>query len=271
MTVSIEELERISIYAGRLIERLKAEGRGFSRKDDGSPVTEADQYAEELILERLAKAYPDIPVVAEELASEGNTPKVAVPRFFLVDPLDGTKEFIRGSGDYTVNIALIENRAPIAGVVAAPARNVLYSGAGTAAARVGIDVEGRRSDRRAIRVLSRNDCWVAVVSASHMTPATDALLKQLPIARSVSIGSSLKFCLVAEGEADVYPRLGRTMQWDTAAGDAVLRAAGGSTLTLDGAPLLYGPRGSDGLDYANPHFVCFGGVPARLAELSGAA
>lgn len=271
MTVSIEDLELISIDASRLIEKLKAEGRGFSRKEDGSPVTEADQYAEELILQRLAKTYPDIPVVAEELASDGRAPKVAMQRFFLVDPLDGTKEFIRGSSDYTVNIALIENRAPVAGVVAAPARNALYSGADVAAARVGIDGEGRRTDRRTIRVLSRSDSWVAVVSASHMTPATDALLKQLPIASSVSIGSSLKFCLVAEGQADVYPRLGRTMQWDTAAGDAVLRAAGGSTLTLDGAPLLYGHRGSDSLDYSNPHFVSFGGVPARLTKLCGAA
>lgn len=264
----VAELEGIACDAGRLIADIRARGVEVLAKGDGSPVTEADERGEALILERLKQAFPDIPVVAEELASSEGMPEGVSGRFFLVDPLDGTKEFIKGTPDYTVNIALIEGGRPVAGVVVAPGRNELYSGCEQGAERASVPPSGAPRDRRTIRVREPGAAWSAVVSVSHMTDATRAFLDPLPIGERVSVGSSLKFCLVAAGEADIYPRLGRTMQWDTAAGDAVLRAAGGSTATQEGSELVYGPRqGLPENRFENPHFIAFGGPLEKLQAL----
>ena len=191
---------------------------------------------------------------AEESASAGNVPQSLDSRFFLVDPLDGTKEFVAGREDFTVNIALIENGVPIAGIVYAPARAVLYAGAGSAAYRAG--VHGHVEHRIPLDPQKQESPQRIVASRSHMTAQTEEWLGCRPDCSTVNIGSSLKFCLLAEGSADIYPRFGRTMEWDTAAGDAILRAAGGITETLDGKPLVYGKRNqADDEDFANPHFI----------------
>lgn len=265
----VHELERIACDAGHLIAAIRVEGIGATAKGDGSPVTIADARAEELILERLTRSFPGIQVVAEELSSSQGMPDGISDRFFLVDPLDGTKEFIKGTPDYTVNIALIEKGAPVAGVVMAPGRGEIYSGHAGGGARHSLVAEsGALQGSREIRVRMPGAQWTAVVSVSHMTDATRTFLDPLPVAARVSVGSSLKFCLVAAGEADIYPRFDRTMQWDTAAGDAVLRSAGGITMSRDGQVLRYGPRsGLRENRFENPHFVAFGGSAADLARL----
>ncbi|GGB39207.1 3'(2'),5'-bisphosphate nucleotidase CysQ [Sphingomonas metalli] len=226
-------------------------------KADESPVTAADRAAEAILLAALARLAPGIPVVAEEEASAGRVPEVDA-RFFLVDPLDGTREYVRGGDDFTVNVALVERGAPIAGIVYAPARGRLWCGdvARGVAWRAHLH-DGVLGERVALKVRSCRGVPVAVASKSHCTPATEAWLKASGCAERVSVGSSLKFALIAGGEADVYPRPGPTMEWDTAAGDAVLRAAGGHTLCLDGHPLTYAkPR------FFNPGFVASGGHPS---------
>ncbi len=235
-------------------------GPTVQTKSDQSPVTEADERAEAIILSALGAAFPDIPVVAEEASAAGNVPDIAKGSFILVDPLDGTKEFIRKSTDFTVNIALIEAGVPVIGIVYAPARGVAYVGERHGAQKIGVNADFQAISRQTIRVRAPQADLVALASRSHNTPETDEFLRQNAITRTTSVGSSLKFCLVAEGEADVYPRMSRTMEWDTAAGDAVLRAAGGITLGLDNLPLRYGkthqPHDSD---FANPSFIAWGG------------
>jgi len=215
-------------------------------KDDASPVTEADEKAEALILPALEAILPGVPVVAEEAVAAGNIPDVG-ERFWLVDPLDGTKEFINRNGEFTVNIALIENGQPTVGVVLAPALNRLFSGA----VGVGAWIEDE-AGRREISVRTPPEAGVTVVASRSHGDATalDAFLAPYKVAELRSAGSSLKICLVAAGEADLYPRLGRTMEWDIAAGHAVLAAAGGTLTTIEGAVLGYGKPGFD-----NPHFV----------------
>jgi 3'(2'), 5'-bisphosphate nucleotidase len=211
------------------------------RKSDESPVTAADHAAEAIILEALARLAPDIPVVAEEEVAAGRTPEVG-DRFFLVDPLDGTKEFIKRGSDFTVNIGLIEGGEPTLGVVFAPARSELYSGdvrSGEAWLEQREPGAKRSSEPRSIRVRSPGAALAAVASKSHDTPETEAYLKKVGVAERVSIGSSLKFCLLASGQADLYPRPAPTCEWDTAAGDAVLRAAGGKVYALDGSTFSY--------------------------------
>jgi sulfate adenylyltransferase subunit 2/3'(2'), 5'-bisphosphate nucleotidase len=239
-------------------------------KEDGSPVTVADQRAEAIILEGLCKLAPGVPVVAEESVAAGRIPEIGA-EFFLVDPLDGTKEFLRGAdsrGEFTVNIALVRDRAPIAGVVLAPALSRLWV-AGTERAWATNTVE--RGDGmeplQPIHVRPAPDGGVrAIASRSNRNAETEAYLELYDVAEFREAGSSLKFCLLAEGKADLYPRLAPTMEWDTAAGDAILRAAGGRTVTLDGAPLAYGKRGRTGAaDFANPGFVALGGVAFRRA------
>jgi len=240
-------------------------------KADQSPVTVADQAAEAVILAALARLAPGVPVVAEEEAAAGRIPDVGA-RFFLVDPLDGTKEFIRRGTDFTVNIGLIEDGAPTLGVVFAPARDTLYVGD---VARGEAWLEARKpggtaaAPRVALKVRPPGDRLTAVASKSHDTPETEAYLKARGVSERVSIGSSLKFCLVAAGEADLYPRPAPTCEWDTAAGHAVLLAAGGVVYDLSGAPLPYGkPK------FFNPGFLALGGVrglPPLGATLDGAA
>ncbi len=244
----------IMIAAGAEIMRVYASDFAVERKSDASPVTEADGAAEKVILEGLARIAPGIPVIAEEEAAAGRIPETG-NRFFLVDPLDGTKEFISRNGEFTVNIALIENGEPIRGAVYAPALGKLYWGARGEGAYVAEVVDGVLGASRPIGVrLTPPEGLTAVGSRSHGSAETQDYLKAYRVNTFVAAGSSLKFCLVAEGTADIYPRMGPTMQWDTAAGDAVLRAAGGRVETLDGRLLSYGK--TDG-NFANPYFVAF--------------
>ena len=231
-------------YAGEVTRRHKA---------DKSPVTAADEEAEKLILELLHKAAPEIPVVAEESAAAGKLPDVSRGVFFLVDPLDGTKEFLNRNGEFTVNIALIEHSKPTAGVVFAPAVHRLFWGSDAKA------FEERTDTKRVTRIATRAtpaDGMVAIASRSHRDRMTDEYLAHYPIKELVAAGSSLKFCVIAAGEADLYPRHGTTMEWDTAAGDAVLRAAGGRVTRLDGkTPLTYGNAAEK---FTNQSFVAWG-------------
>jgi 3'(2'), 5'-bisphosphate nucleotidase len=218
-------------------EILKLVERGFEveTKKDESPVTVCDRAAEHIVLRALAEAAPGIPVIAEEEVAAGRIPAHG-DTYFLVDPLDGTKEFVRGGDDYTVNIGLIVDGSPRLGVVYQPACDRLWAGQAGEGAFVE-DSEGRR----AIRTRERGPHLDAVASKSHLTQATvDYLREAVGECDHVSIGSSLKFCIVAEGKADIYPRLSPTSEWDTAAGHAVLLAAGGRVDGLDGTPLRYG-------------------------------
>ena len=257
----IERLVAASIEAGALILEVRKRGHAVTRKADFSPVTEADHAAEAAILKHLAEIAPDLPVIAEEAVAAGRIPDVG-REFFLVDPLDGTKEFVKGGDDFTVNIGLIRDGAPVLGVVYAPATGDLYAGAtgeGAWKAKVTGGKPGTRSPI-AVRPAAKGPIRV-VASKSHRTPETDAFIAKYEVEKLVSAGSSLKFCLVAAGEADLYPRLGTTMQWDTAAGDAVVRAAGGKVVTLDGKLLPYGPSGAEGAAaFKNPWFVVAGGT-----------
>ena len=235
--------------AGHVVMRIYATDFAVEVKDDDSPVTLADQCAEKVIFEGLRRITPEIPVVGEEAASAGNIPDVS-NRFWLVDPIDGTKEFVGRNGEFTVNIALVDHGVPVLGLVLAPALDTLYAGAAGLGAWVEI-----KGQRRAIGVRSVPADGLTVVGSRHHgnDAAVDAFLAGRRVAAQRAVGSSLKLCLLAEGLADVYPRFGRTMEWDTAAGDAVLRAAGGSVRTLDGAALAYGKP-----DFENPDFAAWG-------------
>lgn len=248
-TTLLPELEAIARRAGEVILAIYRSDFTTRTKADASPVTEADERAEAVIVAALRALTPGIPVVAEEAVAGGACPVVGA-EFWLVDPLDGTKEFISRNGEFTVNIALVRDGAPVLGVVLAPALGRLFSGAVGAGAELE-DADGRR--RIAVREVP-SDGLTVVGSRSHGDAAAlDAFLGGRKVAALRAAGSSLKFCLVAAGEADLYPRLGRTMEWDIAAGHAVLAAAGGSVRTLDGAPMRYGKAG-----FENPHFVASG-------------
>ena len=255
----LDALVAAAVSAGDAILDIYARADvGASVKGDGSPVTAADAAAEAIILEALAQCAPDIPVIAEEAVAEGHAPPIG-RRFFLVDPLDGTKEFLSRNGDFTVNIALIEDGVPVLGVVHTPAHGEVYVGDASGARRAVLK-DGRLSAWAPIHTRPAPVAGLHVVaSRSHLTEETRDFIARFTVADLVSAGSSLKFCRLAEGSADLYPRLGRTMEWDTAAGDAVLRAAGGAVRTLDGKPLVYGKRGQAGdADFANPWFVASG-------------
>lgn len=256
----LELFEELALEAGRHIMNIFNAGVAFETKADASPVTEADRAAERVILEGLREALADVPCVAEEEIAAGHVPAHCGDAFLLIDPLDGTKEFIKRGSDFTVNIALVRNGIPEVGVVYAPAQGVLYAGRPGAASEAQISADFKIAGRRAIAVSSPAQPLRIVASRSHRTPETDEFLAKYEGAEIVSVGSSLKFCLVASGKADLYPRFGRTMEWDTAAGDAVLRAAGGRTRLVDGGPLLYGKRGqADDADFANPWFIADSG------------
>ena len=214
-------------------------------KADDSPVTEADEAADALISAGLRAAFPDIALVTEEQADSHS---VRADRFFIVDPLDGTKEFVHRRGDFTVNIALIENGTPVLGVVFAPAKKRLFY---TNATGQTVE-ESQDGSLKPLHVSTPdNDALIVVASKSHRDAATDAYINKYNVADSAAAGSSLKFCLVAAGEADLYPRLGRTMEWDTAAGHAVLLGAGGQVVRFDDhTPLTYGKP-----IYENPFFI----------------
>ena len=225
-------LARAALAAGPAVMEEYARESGARSKPDGSPVTAADERAEEIIRECLTRMAPTTPIVAEEAAAAG-CPLDVGARFFLVDPLDGTREFLARNGEFTINVALIDARTPVAGAVYAPAIGRLWfagESAFSCEARVGGDLPDETLWRR-LRTRSAPPRLVALASRSHGDPATEAFLARLPIGQRRVAGSSLKFCVIAEGDADVYPRFAPTMEWDTAAGDAVLRAAGGSCST----------------------------------------
>lgn len=259
----LEGMVAASLEAGLAIWEIFQAGFEVFEKSDASPVTAADTAAEAIILKALAALAPGVPVVAEEEVAAGRIPQVG-ERFFLVDPLDGTREFVKRGTDFTVNIALVERRAPTLGVVYAPARSRLFAGDVTEGAVWTADAEpgGAAGPRRPLRVRPVSDRLTAVASKSHNTPETEAYLRACGVVERVSIGSSLKFCLVAAGEADLYPRPAPTSEWDTAAGHAVLVAAGGRVLAPEGGPLLYAkPR------FFNPGFVATAGFdPPPLAD-----
>ena len=248
----LQQLITISDRAGAEVLALYQQSIAVEHKDDGSPVTLADQASEKIILSGLRQAAPEIPIVSEETS---DSHQIRAKQFFLVDPLDGTKEFVRkdAQGGFTVNIALIEQVGdkllPVLGVVFAPALQRMFSGiVGDGA----IERDQQRSKSISIRQVLP-DGIIAVASLSHKDPATVDWLKKNNITQTRSIGSSLKFCLIACGEADVYPRFAPTMEWDTAAGEAVLRAAGGSVSMTDGTPFYYGKK-----DYRNEGFIAYG-------------
>jgi 3'(2'), 5'-bisphosphate nucleotidase len=248
----MQSLIDLAIIAGREIMAIYATDFSAKAKGDLSPVTEADEAAERVILAGLAKIDPATPVISEEAASAGIIPE-ASDTFFLVDPLDGTKEFISKNGEFTVNIARVENGQPVAGVVYAPAIGRLFWGERGIGAAQGKSDGEEAGDWRKITVRATpEDGATVVASRSHRDQATDDFLKSVKVKSLTSAGSSLKFCLVAAAEADLYPRFGRTMEWDTAAGHAVLAAAGGKVMTVDGAPLAYGKRQRG---YDNPGFI----------------
>lgn len=244
------ELAEVARQAGAEILKVYAQDFTTARKADQSPVTAADLAAEAVILAALRKLAPEIPVVAEEESQASGLPAEAAARFWLVDPLDGTKEFVARNGEFTVNIALVESGVPILGVVHLPALDETYRGHSGLAER-----SVKRAPFEPIRARSvPAEGAVMTISRSH---AAKELVKAEEMGEriqgTVVAGSSLKFCRLAEGAADLYPRLGPTMEWDTAAGHAVLAAAGGSVSTLDGEPLRYGKPG-----FRNPHFIARG-------------
>ncbi|GAB6053380.1 3'(2'),5'-bisphosphate nucleotidase CysQ [Magnetospira thiophila] len=240
----VEAIRDITRRAGAKIMEIYQSDFAVQAKDDKSPVTAADQQAEDLILAALAsevsgKLIEEFPVVAEESAAAGRIPDVTTRPFWLVDPLDGTKEFVHRRGEFTVNIALVEHQIPILGVVLAPAQDTMYWGS-----RLGAFMS--RGDGAPMAIKTRD--WPAeglnvVGSRSHRSEKDEAFLSQFTVANMTPAGSSLKFCKVATGEADLYPRMGRTMEWDTGAGHAVVLAAGGRVTTPEGAPFVYAKPG----------------------------
>jgi 3'(2'), 5'-bisphosphate nucleotidase len=248
----VPTMRRLAIEAGaRIMEFYQTDDLSVDAKADESPVTAADHAADAVIWQGLTQSFPDIPVVTEEKAGSHG---VRASEFFIVDPLDGTKEFIQKRGDFTVNIALVRDGVPVLGVVYAPAKGRLFytDGRGGAVEEDGPHLPEAAGGATPISVAVPGQGGLAVVaSKSHRDAATDAYIARYHVADFKSAGSSLKFCLVATGEAALYPRLGRTMEWDTAAGDAVLRAAGGRVVRFDDhSPLSYGKPG-----FENPFFI----------------
>lgn len=247
-------MRRLALEAGDRIMQIYASPDFEVRaKSDASPVTAADEAADALISAGLRAAFPDLAMITEEqAASHGQQAQT----FLIVDPLDGTKEFVQRRGDFTVNIAYVENGVPLRGVVYAPAKGRLFYtlGDGRAVEETGPFDKETPGDQRPITVsVPDNRALMVVASKSHRDQATDDYIARYGVRDMTSAGSSLKFCLVATGEADLYPRLGRTMEWDTAAGDAVLRGAGGHVVRLDDhTPLTYGKPG-----YENPFFIAY--------------
>jgi 3'(2'), 5'-bisphosphate nucleotidase len=252
-------LAGIASRAGAAILTIDPDAPGASDKGDGSPLTLADLAADRVILADLAEAFPGIPVLSEESAGDAIRPD-GTTTFFCVDPLDGTREYIARNGQYTVNIALIRAGVPVAGTVYAPAIRALYWG-GTRAFRAEVTPGDPVADGAAVpinvRPCSGSGPLAVAVSRSHLDAETSRFLERIVVGERVEIGSSLKFCLIAEGKVDVYPRFGPTMEWDVAAGHAVLAAAGGTVRQPDGAPFVYGNAVSE---YRNGPFIAWGGA-----------
>lgn len=261
MSDRLDRIVSAALRAGAAIMTIYDACIEAETKSDGSPVTQADRLAEAILLEALGADFPDIPVIAEEEAAAGRIPDVG-ERFFLVDPLDGTREFIGRNGEFTVNVGLIEAGAPRLGVICAPCLGRVFAADG-ASCWQGEVLDGAIVERRAMRVRAAPAEPVTVASRSHATPETARWLTRHAIRHVACRGSSLKFCLLAAGEADLYPRFGRTMEWDIAAGHAILQGAGGLVTTPEGEPLRYGKRDQH---FANGDFIALGD-PALLRLL----
>jgi 3'(2'), 5'-bisphosphate nucleotidase len=245
---------RLALQAGdRIMQVYSGPDFEVRAKGDASPVTEADEAADAVISAGLRAAFPDVPLITEEQAASH---ALTASTFFIVDPLDGTKEFVQRRGDFTVNIAYVQDGVPTHGVVYAPAKQRLFYTlpGGTAVEEAGSFDKDVPGPTKPLRVsIPDNSALMVVASKSHRDQATDDYISRYAVRDMTSAGSSLKFCLVATGEADLYPRLGRTMEWDTAAGDAVLRGAGGHVVRIDDhQPLAYGKPGWD-----NPFFIAY--------------
>ena len=250
----IPVIRKLALEAGdKIMEIYDADDFDVKVKSDDSPVTEADEAADALISAGLRAAFPDIMLVTEEQAATHTTTGTT---FLIVDPLDGTKEFVHRRGDFTVNIALVEDGVPTRGVVYAPAKGrMFYTQAdGQTVEETGALDKDVVGEVKPLSVAdSDNGALMVVASKSHRDQATDDYINKYAVKDMKSAGSSLKFCLVATGEADIYPRVGRTMEWDTAAGHAVLSGAGGKVVRFDDhSPLVYGKEG-----YANPFFIAY--------------
>lgn len=255
-----EQFAVVALRAGAEIMRIYGYRCAVREKADLSPVTEADEAAEAIVLAGLADIAPEIPVVAEEAVSKGNAPSIG-REFILVDALDGTREFLKRNHEFTVNIALVRDGVPCCGVVFAPALGKLWIGSDGAEAVSILAGEPLPPPHRRTRIMARRRPpagLVALTSRSHCNAETESFLADLPIVGRRNAGSSVKFCLLAQGDADVYPRFGPTMEWDTAAGDAVLRAAGGCVNDPGGSALRYGKQ-TEG--FRNPCFIAWGRPP----------
>jgi len=259
-------MAHLAIEAGACIMKHREAGFTTERKGDDSPVTAADRDAEKVLAAGLMAIAPGIQIIGEEASNEV-IPGRLDDTFFLLDPLDGTREFINNKNDFTVNIGLIRKGLPIAGVIYAPARKELYlSGKDSAFMKDNCDVNDRPTfgELTPIRAAENElSAYRVVASRSHRAPQTDAFIHKHDLSDIVSVGSSLKFCILAAGRADIYPRHGRTMEWDTAAGHAILLSAGGCVTLLDGRPLVYGKL-ERGLD--NPHFIAHARQTPRIIE-----
>lgn len=247
-------MRRLALEAGdKIMEIYGQDDFQVKSKEDSSPVTEADEAADALISAGLREAFPDVALITEEQADSHG---ISATTFLIVDPLDGTKEFVHRRGDFTVNIAYVENGVPTRGVVYAPAKNRMFftDATGTSVEETGDFAKDAVGPTTPMSVAdSDNGALMVVASKSHRDQATDDYINKYSVKDMKSAGSSLKFCLVATGEADIYPRLGRTMEWDTAAGHAVLNGAGGRVVRFDDhTPLTYGKA-----DFANPFFIAY--------------
>ncbi len=253
------------LQAARVILDTRAEGLVVDMKADRSPVTEADRRAEEILVAALRRLLPDVPIVAEELAAAGRLP-AAAGTFFLVDPLDGTKDYCAGRDDFSINVGLIEDGRPTFGLICAPARREIFAtlSAGEAVA-ADVDATADAASFAALkpqRIAARKGrpgALVALVSRSEAGPDYAERIAALGASSRTGMSSAVKFCLLARGDADIYPRFGPTCEWDTAAGHAILDAAGGSVTALDGSPMVYGKAAAG---YLNGPFVARGAPPA---------
>jgi 3'(2'), 5'-bisphosphate nucleotidase len=247
-------IDALTDVAAQAADRIVAlAGRAARTKDDGSPVTAADEAAEDIICAGLGRLLPDVPVISEEQATRHPPQPAGGSSYFLVDPLDGTREFIAGRYEYTVNIALVTDGVPLLGIICTPAHGQVWRGiVGRGADQLSLKAPGRRPSPIHARPRPA-DQPVVLVSRSHLDARTSAFLDAVPGARAMACGSSVKFCRIAEGAADLYPRLAPTRDWDVAAGHAILTAAGGTIAAPDGSPLRYGTS-----DFLLPAFIAAG-------------
>ena len=248
MDIDIKTICQIAKDAGSAIMDIYAGDHGVEYKNDKSPLTAADKASHAVITSGLKKHFPTIPVLSEEGTDILYEERQSWSRFFLVDPLDGTKEFIKRNGEFTVNIALIDGQKPVLGVVYVPVQKKIYWGIKGKGAWSHEQGDGRQQIK--VRKPDQTKGLTVVMSRSHPSPELEEYLKHINVAKSLPVGSSLKLCVIAEGKADLYPRLGPTMEWDTAAGHAVVIAAGGAVETVDGDSLLYNKE-----NLLNPYFI----------------